>query len=63
MGDRITITKIEFLDQGDRKLYQIDLYNETKNEHYRAFCEIDIFEGMLQKAKEVRYADFKKSQN
>lgn len=63
MGDSIKVIDIQIIDNSYKKFYQIDLYNETKEQHYRAFCEIDIFEGMLQKAKEVRYADFKKSQN
>lgn len=40
MGDRIVIEEIEFLYG---HLFQIDLYNETKCEYYRAFCEIDEF--------------------
>ena len=36
MGDRIEIEKIEFLYG---RLWQIDLYNVTKKEHYRFFVE------------------------
>lgn len=37
MGDKVTIQKIEYLEVQD--IYQIDLYNETKNEHYRVFVD------------------------
>lgn len=50
MGDRIRITKIEFIHN---ELYQIDLYNETKKEHYRLFASEDEFESKLKAAKEL----------
>lgn len=41
MGDRIEIEKIEFI--GNINMYQVDLYNATKNEHFRVFIpEKDI---------------------
>ena len=40
MGDRIVIEDIRFLYG---HLFQIDLYNETKCEYYRTFCEIGEF--------------------
>ena len=41
MGDRIEIEAIEFI--GSINTYQIDLYNETKDEHFRVFIpEKDI---------------------
>lgn len=41
MGDRIEIEAIEFIS--DINTYQVDLYNETKNEHFRVFIpEKDI---------------------
>ena len=49
MGDRINIKKIEFLYG---RLFQIDLYNETKQEHYRTFVEKDELNVLLQKAIE-----------
>ena len=49
MGDRILITKIEFIHN---ELYQIDLYNETQKEHYRLFASKDEFESKLKAAKE-----------
>ena len=47
MGDNIIIEKIEFLYG---RLFQIDLYNETKKEHYRVFSEKDELENLLKKA-------------
>ena len=41
MGDKIEIEAIEFI--GSINTYQVDLYNETKNEHFRVFIpEKDI---------------------
>lgn len=41
MGDRIEIEAIEFI--GNINMYQIDLYNATKDEHFRVFIpEKDI---------------------
>ena len=41
MGDRIEIKAIEFIDSIN--MYQVDLYNETKDEYYRVFIpEKDI---------------------
>lgn len=41
MGDRIEIKAIEFISNINS--YQVDLYNETKNEHFRVFIpEKDI---------------------
>lgn len=41
MGDRIEIEAIEFI--GNINMYQVDLYNATKNEHFRVFIpEKDI---------------------
>lgn len=48
MGDSVVIEKIDFLYG---HLWQIDLYNETKNEHYRVFCENQKFEMMQIQAK------------
>jgi hypothetical protein len=48
MGDEVVIERIEFLYG---HLWQIDLYNKTKNEHYRAFCENQRFEMMQIQAK------------
>ena len=47
MGDNIIIEKIEFLYG---RLFQIDLYNETKKEHYRVFSEKEELENLLEKA-------------
>lgn len=44
MGDRIEIKEIRFLYG---HLFQIDIYNETKNEEYSVFCEIENFFGLL----------------
>ena len=56
MGDKIDIIKIEYLDYRDtfqdgKELYQIDLYNETKNEHYRTFIECDKLITLLKESK------------
>lgn len=56
MGDKIVIKKVEYLDYtgsewGDKRLYQIDLYNENKDEHYRTFIDSELFEEMLKQAK------------
>ena len=41
MGDKIEIEAIEFI--GSINTYQVDLYNETKDEHFRVFIpEKDI---------------------
>lgn len=41
MGDRIEIEAIEFI--GNINMYQVDLYNATKDEHFRVFIpEKDI---------------------
>ena len=40
MGDKVVIKEIEFLYG---RLFQIDLHNESKDEHYRVFidkCEL-----------------------
>lgn len=49
MGDIVKIEKIEFIYN---YLWQIDLYNESKKEHYRMFVEEKDLEIMLKKAKE-----------
>ena len=46
MGDSIRLKEIEFLYGF---LFQIDIVNETKNEEYRVFCEIDKFFELLAK--------------
>ena len=52
MGDRIVIEKIEFLYG---HLFQIDLYNETKCEYYRTFCEMDeLFKLIADGAKTLK---------
>ena len=50
MGDCIRITVIKFIHN---ELYQIDLYNETKNEYYRLFASKDELENKLKTAKEL----------
>lgn len=42
MGDRIIVKQIKLLKYGD--LYQIDLYNETKDQHYRVFIEKEMID-------------------
>ena len=42
MGDRIEIEAIEFI--GSINTYQVDLYNETKDEHFRVFIPEKDFE-------------------
>lgn len=49
MGDKIVISKIEFLYG---RLFQIDLHNESKNEYYRIFAEKEEFYNMLNSAIE-----------
>ena len=46
MGDCIRITAIEFIHN---ELYQIDLYNETKNEYYRLFASKDELVKQIEK--------------
>jgi len=46
MSDRIEIDAIEFI--GNINMYQVDLYNATKDEHYRIF----ISEKDIEKAKD-----------
>ena len=48
MGDDIKIKKIEFLYG---RLWQIDLWNDTKKESYRFFVEEKELDKMLAKAK------------
>lgn len=48
MGDKIIIKKIEFLYG---HLFQIDLYNETKDEYYRTFIDEYDLQLKLQMAK------------
>ena len=48
MGDKIVIKKVEFLYG---HLFQIDLYNETKDEYYRTFIDEHDLQFILQKAK------------
>ena len=68
MGDIIRIVDIQFLDYSKdvadgRKLYQIDLYNETKNEHYRVFSKSEKLEEMLAIAKGKKYESVQKNGN
>lgn len=49
MGDKIVISKIEFLYG---RLFQIDLHNESKNEYYRIFAEKEELYNMLNSAIE-----------
>lgn len=45
MGDRVVIKSVEFLYG---HLWQIDLYNETKNEYYRTFIENEKLRDMME---------------
>ena len=47
MGDRVIIKNIEFLYG---HLWQIDLYNETKNEHNRTFVENEELGNKMEEA-------------
>ena len=47
MGDKIVISNIEFLYG---RLFQIDLYNEKKDEYYRVFAEKEELYNMLNSA-------------
>ena len=58
MGDEIIIVAIEIIQGG---LIQIDLKNETKNEHYRAFVEPKDFFSMLGNAMQKNSDDFQKA--
>lgn len=59
MGDKTRITAICYLDysgnpygsSGLKNKYQIDLYNETKEEHYRVFADAYTLEKMLVEAR------------
>lgn len=53
MGDKIVIKRITTVEAHHGKLYQIDLYNESRDEGYRLFCEPDKLLAML-KAAPVR---------
>ena len=44
MGDDIEISDIQIIQDG---LFQIDFYNKSKDEHYRAFCDPDKFFKMI----------------
>jgi hypothetical protein len=48
MGDKVVITKIEFLYG---RLFQIDLHNESKDEHYRFFVDKDELYKMLKESE------------
>ena len=41
MGDRIVVKQIKLIYG---HLYQIDLYNETKDQHYRVFIEKEMID-------------------
>lgn len=43
MGDKVIVERVELIYG---HLYQIDLYNETRNEHFRTFIEKEEFESM-----------------
>ena len=58
MGDEIIIVAIEIIYGG---LIQIDLKNETKNEHYRAFIEPKDFFSMFGNAMQKNRDDFQKA--
>jgi hypothetical protein len=58
MGDEIIIVAIEIIYGG---LIQIDLKNETKNEHYRAFIEPKDFFSMFGNAMQKNSDDFQKA--
>ena len=48
MGDKIVISKIELLYG---RLFQIDLHNESKDEHYRVCVDKDEFYTTLKGAE------------
>ena len=48
MGDKIVISKIELLYG---RLFQIDLYNESKDEWYRVFADKDELYTMLKNSE------------
>lgn len=49
MGDKIIIKDIQLIkvNEGKTELYQIDLFNETRNEWYRTFIQKDELEKIL----------------
>ena len=47
MGDNIIISNIEFIYN---RLFQIDLYNESRDEHYRLFAKKEELYDMLNSA-------------
>lgn len=57
MGDEIIIMAIDIIYGG---LIQIDLKNETKNEHYRVFVDPKDFFSMLGNAMQKNSDDFQK---
>lgn len=52
MGDRIEIKAIEFI--GNINMYQVDLYNATKDEHYRVFIPEEDIEQAKDNAFETK---------
>ena len=52
MGDRIEIKAIEFI--GNINMYQVDLYNATKDEHYRVFIPEEDIENAKDDAFETK---------
>lgn len=53
MGDRIEIEAIEFI--GNINMYQVDLYNATKDEHYRVFIPEKDIEFAILKSPQTEF--------
>jgi len=54
MGDRLELRGIEVIQDG---LFQIDVYNNTRNEGYRVFVIPDIFFSMIGSSMQKNYTE------